>query len=299
MRLDSIRRTFMVILAVVPGQFACGQRSVVEGGMPRVSADGKRIAYFVSRDIRGSSVWVVNADGSEPRELTSLWRNVRYGNWAPDGRLLAIIRPDGDSAGIYSVDVTSGQIKLMTRESNVRWVAWSPDGKQFVFAAGSAPNIGLAVVNVDGRNRRALTNEAKVHFGAVWSPDGSAIAYSKSGAGIWVMKADGSDAHQVSPEGEGPSWSPSGEWIAYTKTVMAPKQPGEQWAKPKRADIMVVHPDGSGARAITSQTDDMIVETPSWFPDGRTLAVQVQRANVTSLHVLDLNGRLVRSLTGK
>jgi Tol biopolymer transport system component len=57
-------------------------------------------------------------------------------------------------------------------------------------------------------------------------------------------------------------------------------------------------PDGTGRRVLTSQPAELVVETPSWFPDSKSLAVQLISDGVTSLHVLDLNGKLVKPLPG-
>jgi Tol biopolymer transport system component len=268
----------------------------MDGGMPVVSPDGKRIAFMSTRG-GAPDTWVMNADGTGARKLP-LWPQSRYGTWAPDSRHLSLFRADGDSAGIYRVDVESGEYRLLRSEKGVRSVAVSPDGYRVVFSTSNPPNIALVLVTMDGSERKVLTPDGRF-FSAAWSPDGKSLAYMKLGDGVWVMDADGTSPRQIAKEGSGPVWSPDGKSIAYVETVMAPRQPGQQWAQPQRADIVIVNPDGTGRRVLTSQPENLVVETPSWFPDSTTLAVQLVRDGVTSIHVLDLNGKLLESLTRK
>jgi Tol biopolymer transport system component len=292
-----VSKRIVVLLSFVVGIACCREVAAqrLQGGMPVVSPDGKRIAFMSTRDgLPGT--WVMNSDGTGARRLP-LWADSRYGTWAPDSRHLSVYRAEGDSAGIYDVEVESGQYRLLRSEKNVRSVAVSPDGSRIVFSASMPPSISLIAASVDGAERRVLASDGRF-FAAAWSPDGRSLVYMKLGDGIWVMNADGTSPRQIATRGSGPVWSPDGKMIAYVETVMAPVKPGEQWAQPRRADIVVVSPDGTGRRILTSQPEDLVVETPSWFPDSRTLAVQLVRDGVTSIHALDLNGKLVKPLPG-
>ena len=56
---------------------------------PRFSPDGKMIAFTSDRD-GGDNIWVMNADGSEPRQIsTETFQLVNNASWSPDGRYLA------------------------------------------------------------------------------------------------------------------------------------------------------------------------------------------------------------------
>src|SRR5207249_1997997 len=72
----------------------------------RHSADGKRIA-FVSNRSGSEAIWICNADGSDPVQLTA-FRNAWAGSprWSPDGQKIAF---DCDAAGNWDVYVISSQ----------------------------------------------------------------------------------------------------------------------------------------------------------------------------------------------
>src|SRR5580765_1274597 len=62
----------------------------------RISPDGSRIAYVVQSMDRESyeyrrSIWLVAADGGEPRRLTA-GPNDHTPRWSPDGHALAFVR---------------------------------------------------------------------------------------------------------------------------------------------------------------------------------------------------------------
>ena len=57
------------------------------------SPDGSLLTYEAGNDI-----WVIRADGSEPRNLTRS-RSIEFGpTWAPDGQEIAFVRKDGSQA---------------------------------------------------------------------------------------------------------------------------------------------------------------------------------------------------------
>jgi dipeptidyl aminopeptidase/acylaminoacyl peptidase len=100
-----------------------------------------------------------------------------------------------------------------------------------------------------------------------FSPDGRQIAYVSSqngSADIWVMNADGSNAHAItdaSPEAEAePQWSPDGQSIAYVTHHCGTGC----WA-----DIFLARADGS----ITpiDLTYGRGGPQPQWTPDGKSI----------------------------
>ena len=72
----------------------------------------------------------------------------------------------------------------------------------FVRPLAQYPTQDLFLVNQGGQRVRRLTRLAKDINDPAWSPDGRQLAFEisddrRDGGGLWVMKADGSDARRV------------------------------------------------------------------------------------------------------
>jgi len=80
---------------------------------PRFSPDGSQVAY-ASGSEEEKHLWVVNADGTDARQLTS---GIMYGDafptWSPDGNTILITASDDEQAGIYEVRLRDGQTRYL------------------------------------------------------------------------------------------------------------------------------------------------------------------------------------------
>jgi dipeptidyl aminopeptidase/acylaminoacyl peptidase len=105
----------------------------------------------------------------------------------------------------------------------------SPDGSQIIYTRRWVNKLedrfepSLWIMNADGSKNRFLTNGG----GAVWSPDGTRIAYlaegKPSGMQIFVrwMDAEGATS-QVTTTSDAPAdirWSPDGKWVGFSAGV--------------------------------------------------------------------------------
>jgi TolB protein len=152
--------------------------------MPRWSPDGTRIVFASVPPGAGREIWVMNADGTGQRALTSLGTNPGFPDWSPDGREIAFHAARGDgNFDLFVMDADGSNIRrLTTRDSYLR-PRWSPDGSRiaavwFQTSAGSFCCSKVAVMDSDGGNLRVLTfgmQEADPE----WSSDGRQIAYAQ------------------------------------------------------------------------------------------------------------------------
>ncbi len=110
---------------------------------PRFSPDGKTIAFTSDRSGM-ENVWLMDADGKDPRALTTEKdAYVRSAVWTPDGSYLVARKEDGKRAGIPPVELWiyhregGGGIKLTSSDdvNNTGGAAVSRDGKSIYYAA--------------------------------------------------------------------------------------------------------------------------------------------------------------------
>lgn len=93
---------------------------------PAWSPDGQRIA-FTSYRSGNPSIWVMNADGSQPRQVTASgdWGDY-FPTWSSAGDTLAFQRLDGQSARIGLVAVSGGEPRFLALPAKAFAPTFSP-----------------------------------------------------------------------------------------------------------------------------------------------------------------------------
>ena len=144
---------------------------------PRLSPDGRRVAYTVSRvdeeaNAYHTAIWVAPLDGSaEPRQFTSGERNDGSPRWSPDGRWLAFVSNRDGNFEIYVMNADgSGPTRLTNTPGSEGTPAWSPDGRRIAFDSDRDGNREIYVMNPDGTNQRRVTHSPSTDQQARWRP---------------------------------------------------------------------------------------------------------------------------------
>jgi TolB protein len=134
---------------------------------PLWSPDGKEIA-FSGAGVKGEKKYVVNADGTEPRELLpNVQAHISSYSWSPNGEKIAIAAVH--YRGELDVYVINACGTVQTNLTRTRTIiedepSWSPDGKQIAFTRGDVGHVyvdqDVYVMNSDGTGRTRLANNA-------------------------------------------------------------------------------------------------------------------------------------------
>jgi Tol biopolymer transport system component/predicted Ser/Thr protein kinase len=103
---------------------------------PSFSPDGRRVAFETTRSGETHEIWLADADGSNPNQLTRGPGQQGSPRWSPDGRRIAFNSWGEDGHfGIWTIDVEGGSPRRLTQgPGNDNVPSWSRDGRYVYFA---------------------------------------------------------------------------------------------------------------------------------------------------------------------
>lgn len=156
---------------------------------------------------------------------------------------------------------------------------------KILFVSDEKGSQDIFVMDTDGKYKTILTLDMTNETRPAWSPDGTKIAFEKSGD-IYVMNADGSNQKRLTTDSEvdcSPSWSPDGNM------VFASDRSGNR-------EIYTMDSTGSNIQRLTytSTTNDY----PSWSPDGSMIAFSSYKDGQYDIYLMNANGSNQRKIVG-
>jgi Tol biopolymer transport system component/DNA-binding winged helix-turn-helix (wHTH) protein len=166
---------------------------------PQYSPDGSKISFHTDRSGEALEVWVVDADGKNPRQLTFMKSGISgTAHWSPNGQTISF---DSNSAGpfqVYKISSDGGKAQRLTQGDYGNFgSAWSHDGKWIYYTSRATGRNELWKMPSDGGPAIQITHNGSM--GEIESPDGKAIYFCKeTGSGsIWRMPVDGGPEEQL------------------------------------------------------------------------------------------------------
>lgn len=201
------------------GKMAPFITSSVRDHSPQYSPDGRRIAFGSARH-EHMAVWVANADGSAPMQVTRL-ANLFAGTprWSPDGRFLAFDSATGHEAWKIWVVEASGNAprQITTGPGDDAMPSWSADGRWIYFGSKRSGRFEIWRVAPQGGEPQQVTRNGG--HAAFSSPDGKAIFYTRSThgqEGLWTKTLpDGEERQIISESITGRGFVPVADKIYY------------------------------------------------------------------------------------
>jgi len=243
---------------------------------PSWSPDGMQLVFISPCLGRGdifetiyneSSLYIINADGTGLKQLTPAPGSDFEPAWSPDGKQIAFTSVRGGFRQIYSLDVDSLAITLLTNTTNAiesSQPSWSPDGTKITYTVKRVGTYQVWSMNANGQEAVQLARSGQDLWDYLpsWSPDGRTIFFSQRRMGAfrpWLMRIDYKDLAQdprrmnFTTPIEDVEFSPDGLWLVY-----------EGMDGDGNRDIYFMTITGSGRTRLTN--DPKIDFDPAWRP---------------------------------
>ena len=267
--LDSARDPLWVLPATGGSPRRVGD---VLAGDAAWAPDGLSLVYC-----RQGEIYVVGADGQQPRQLFTIKGMIEYPRWSPDGQRLGFTVRNLNTGVLALWEMgREGQnphpLALGWKSPGIRWNEgessgdWSPDGRNFVFRSIRDGVHSLWLIREKaGWFRKTASAPVQLYTSPEWiseprfSADGKRILFVDSqerrelvrydvGRKLFVPYLGGIPARHL-------SFSPDGQWVSYKNEV-----DGTLWRS---------RSDGTQAVQLTFPPLDVLHST--WSPDGKKI----------------------------
>ncbi|MCJ7513025.1 MAG: serine/threonine-protein kinase [Anaerolineales bacterium] len=260
--------------------------SVAAGASPATLATpvggGVGQIAFASARTGLPQLYLMNADGTDVKQLTDMKEGACQPSWSPDGERLMYITPcrvnqesyAGSGIVILSLADLATQALPSIAGGGDFDPAWSPDGQRVAFTSlreQDRPNV--FVMQLDGSGLASLSAPLAYESQAAWSPTGSQLAISSNRVGnprVFLIPDVGGEAERYSwgpSDGDRfPDWSKDGQNVVFERSLDGfPRLFVARYEAPGQASKAIC-PDGPLSVVPMAE--------PRWSPDGGWVALE-------------------------
>ncbi len=195
---------------------------------PQISPDGEKIIYVrnfkdIMTDKNLSNLWIVNADGSQNRPLTTGNQRDMNPRWSKDGkRIVFLSNMQDDKMKLFLMWLDSRETFPLTNTKETPGnVSWSNDGKQLAFTM-FVPKKSESIIKMPAKPEGAKWNDEPTYIDDLkYRGDGQ--GYLKEGnSQIFVLSTNGGTPRQLTfsdHDHDAPVWSAEDQKLFFSANL--------------------------------------------------------------------------------
>jgi dipeptidyl aminopeptidase/acylaminoacyl peptidase len=251
---------------------------------PRVAPDGRYVAFVVRRtdleaDRGRMDIWLVSADGTGLRRLTSAPESDSNPRWSPDGRTIWFLSDRSGSSQVWRIPVDGGEAEQVTKEPlDAGNLLIAPDGRHLAYTMEVFPDgetVECTKSRLDKRQESKATGriyeKLLVRHWDTWKEGRRSHLFVRpvaGGAAVDVMGDMDADTPAIPFGGpEEITFTSDGKGVVFTA-----KNAGREEAWSTDFDLYYAPVDGSAPPKCLTEDNDAWDTHPVFSPDGKTLA---------------------------
>ena len=175
--------------------------------LPVFSPDGKQIAFAATAEgANAQDIFVMNADGTNQRRLTTHPDSDTTPTWSPSGTQIAFTSDRTGKPQIYIMNVDgSGVRRLPIPDGEADRATWAPAPfNEIAYTARTGPGYDIKVHELATGMTRQITFSEGSNEGAAYSPSGRHLAFQSTRSGpiqIFTIGRDGNGLRQITRSG--------------------------------------------------------------------------------------------------
>jgi len=246
-----------------------------------ISPDHKTILYVVYNPDNSTTIWALNADGTQKRlVLNCPQAECDAPQWYPDNQKVVYERLDTQNStlprfSIWWLDTLTNKTQPVFQDQTFPSSApkFSPDGQWLSYI--SPVNNMLMIYNLKDTRVISVPLNTQQYISENWSPTGDSLIFgnqvnSPDGGSLRIKRyvlASGQTIDLGGATGENDysgAWSPDGSWIAIDRDIPTSD------SSVKNNQVWLIKPDGTDSHVVLNENNASYSDL-NWSPDGKFL----------------------------